>query len=59
VFRRNAKGQANGFRFIQNITILLAANGGNLGSVKEVMQILIANSFPFSLFTFRLTVLII
>lgn len=43
-----------------NPVLLGGANVDNLSSVKEIMQILIAHSFPFSFFfTFRLTVLII
>lgn len=52
--------QMDSFCFIQNIVLLLTANVDNLGSVKEIMQILTANSFPFNFFfTFRLTVVII
>lgn len=64
MLKRNAEGQDQlgkwiSFCFIQNTALLLAINVDNLGSVKEIMQILIANSFPFSFLTFRLTVVII
>ena len=64
MLKRNAEGQDQlgkwiSFCFIQNTGLLLATNVDNLGSVKEIMQILIANSFPFSFLTFRLTVVII
>lgn len=64
MLKRNAEGQDQlgkwiSFCFIQNTALLLATNVDNLGSVKEIMQILIASSFPFSFLTFRLTVVII
>lgn len=64
MLKRNVEGQGClgkwiSFCFIQNTTLLLVANVDNLGSLKKIMQILIANSFPFSFFTFRLTVVII
>lgn len=38
------------FCFTQNPVLLGGANVDNLSSVKEIMQILIAHSFPFSFF---------
>lgn len=40
------------FCFTQNPVLLWGANVDNLSSVKEIMQILIAHSFPFSPFFF-------